>query len=44
MQGISMAVVFLRVEMGLTYEVDNMTSSICFAASSNHDTTLRSLP
>ena len=40
MQGISMAVVLLRVEMGLTYEVGNKTSTIRFASSSNHDTTL----
>ena len=39
-QGISMAIVLLRVEMGITYEVDNITSIIRFAASSNHDTTL----
>ena len=39
-----MAIVLLRVEMGLTYEVDNITSitTISFAASQsiNHDTTL----
>ena len=39
-----MAIVLLRVEMSLTYEVDNLTSStaISFASfeSSNHDTTL----
>ena len=39
MQGISMAIVFLRVEMGVAYEVDNIASSIRFAASaaSNHE-------
>ena len=40
MQGISMAIVLLRVEMDLTYEVDNKTSIMRFEASSNHDTTL----
>ena len=39
-QGISMAIVLLRVEMGLTYEVDNRTSIMRFATTSNHDTTL----
>ena len=39
MQGISMAIVLLRVEMGLAYEVDNIASNIRFTAStaSNHD-------
>jgi hypothetical protein len=40
MQGISTAIVLVRVEMGLTYEVDNKTSIIRFATSNNHDTTL----
>ena len=43
MQGISMAIVLLRVEMGIAYEVDNITSitGISFAASeSSNDTTL----
>ena len=40
MQGISTAIVLVRVEMGLTYEVDNKTSLIRFATSSNHNTTL----
>ena len=42
MQGILMAIVLVRVEMGLTYEADNITSIMRFAAS-NHDTT-SSLP
>ena len=40
MQGISTAIVLVRVEMGLSYEVDNKTSAIRFAAYSNHETTL----
>ena len=40
MQGISTAIVLVRVQMGLTYEVDNKTSIIRFATSNNHDTTL----
>jgi hypothetical protein len=44
MQGISTAIVLVRVEMGLSYDVDNKTlntlpvAAIRFAASSNHDT------
>jgi hypothetical protein len=42
MQGISTAIVLVRVEMDLTYDVDNKTSNtvIRFAATSNDDTPL----
>ena len=42
MQGISTVVVLVHVELGLTYEVDNKTSTIRFAsaASSNDDTSM----
>ena len=47
-QGISTAIVLVRVEMGLTYDVDSNTA-IHFAASEttkddSHDTTLSRLP
>ena len=35
-----MAIVLVRVEMGLTYEADNITSITRFAVPSNPDTTL----
>ena len=43
MQGVSTAIVLVRVEMGVTsYDVDNKTSisALRFGTSSNHSTTL----
>ena len=42
MQGVSSAIVLVRVEMGVTYDADNQTSisALGFATSSEHDTTL----
>ena len=40
MQGISTVIVLVRAEIGLTYEVDQKTSTIRFAASRNGETSV----